>query len=333
MEAVQTLPFLVRSSLDTNMDNAIPELESIRRQLMTMDRRKKAKMLVVDDEPDNLDLLYRTFRRDFNVLKAESGIQALEVLATEGEVAVIISDQRMPEMKGTEFLSKTVPKFPDTVRIILTGFTDIEDLVDAINSGQVYKYITKPWDPTELKAVVQRAAETYEVLKQRTEELRRAQAQNALLSTIVYVAQAASSSEDCLNPLARAFGENFDADGCIVQMVKGDALDSAQGIYSADDPVDNWLAQDPMAKEAIASGQMQVSVNVPADTNLAGVEHYPASGVQAHLIIPIMYRGNVLAVLSLQWKQPCQLREDELKLIHLSAQQVALALTSTRTAQ
>lgn len=121
------------------MDNAIPELDNIKRQLMSLNRPKKPKMLVVDDEPDNLDLLYRTFRRDFNVLKAESGIRALEVLATEGEVAVIISDQRMPEMKGTEFLSKTVPQFPNTVRIILTGFTDIEDLVDAINSGQVYK--------------------------------------------------------------------------------------------------------------------------------------------------------------------------------------------------
>ena len=119
------------------MDNAIPELDQIKRQLMTLNRPKKPKMLVVDDEPDNLDLLYRTFRRDFNVLKAESGIRALEVLDIEGEVAVIISDQRMPEMKGTEFLSKTVPQFPNTVRIILTGFTDIEDLVDAINSGQV----------------------------------------------------------------------------------------------------------------------------------------------------------------------------------------------------
>ena len=86
---------------------------------------KKPRMLVVDDEPDNLDLLYRTFRRDFKVLRAESGVEALEVLSSEGEVAVIISDQRMPEMKGTEFLSKTVPDFPDTVRIILTGFTDV----------------------------------------------------------------------------------------------------------------------------------------------------------------------------------------------------------------
>lgn len=289
-------------------------------------------MLVVDDEPDNLDLLFRTFRRDFNVLKAESGVHALEVLALEGEVAVIISDQRMPEMKGTEFLSKTVPQFPDTVRIILTGFTDIEDLVDAINSGQVYKYITKPWDPNELKAVVQRATETYEVLKQRTEELRRAQAQTALLSVVVQVAQAAYTVEDCLEPIAKAFGENFLADGCILQVVQGNSLNSAQGIYSADTPLSNWLAQDPLALDAIATKEMRVSVNVPADTNLSAIEHYPASGVQAHLIIPITYRSEVLAVLSLQWKRPFQLREDEIKLIHLSAQQIALALLSTRAA-
>jgi len=117
------------------MNSSIPELDSIRDKLKSLQRRKKPKMLVVDDEPDNLDLLYRTFRRDFQVFKAESGATALEILGNEGEVAVIISDQRMPEMKGTEFLSRTVPQFPNTVRIILTGFTDIEDLVEAINSG------------------------------------------------------------------------------------------------------------------------------------------------------------------------------------------------------
>src|SRR5919202_215731 len=213
-------------------DNAIPNLDSISRQLMSLERPKKPKMLVVDDEPDNLDLLYRTFRRDFEVLRADSGVHALEVLKQEGEVAVIISDQRMPEMKGTEFLSKTVPQFPDTVRIILTGFTDVEDLVEAINSGQVYKYITKPWDPNELKAVVQRAADTYELLKQRTEELHRAQAQTALLATIVQVAQESDSVESCLEPITCAFGENFGADGCILQLVENNTLTAAQGIYT-----------------------------------------------------------------------------------------------------
>ncbi|TBR59677.1 response regulator [Mastigocladus laminosus UU774] len=312
------------------MNNPIPEFDKIRRQLMTLEKPKKQKILVVDDEPDNLDLLYRTFRRDFQVLKADSGMNALQVLATEGEVAVIISDQRMPEMKGTEFLSKTVPQFPNTVRIILTGFTDIEDLVEAINAGQVYKYITKPWDPTELKAVVQRAAETYDLLKQRTEELRRANAQMALLTVLVEIAQQGLSLEAILNSIATAFGESFSADGCILQLIENGSLIATQGSYSSADSVENWLAIDPLTSEAIATGQMQVSVNVPNDEKLIGVAHYTESGVEAHLIIPITYISNVLAVLSLQWKKPCTLREDELKVIHLSAQLVATVLSCTR---
>ncbi len=311
------------------MEYTIPELDPISRQLMSLERPQKTKMLVVDDEPDNLDLLYRTFRRDFQVLKAESGMQALEILSAEGEVAVIISDQRMPEMKGTEFLSRTVPKFPDTMRIILTGFTDVEDLVEAINSGQVYKYITKPWDPNELKAVVQRAAETYELLKQRTEELRRSQAQTALLSTIIHIAQTASSLESTLASIATAVGKNFLADGCILQLVEKETF-TDYGSYSATEPLENWLEKDSMVREAIASQKIQVSVNVPTDASLSNAPHYSSSGIQAHLIVPVALRGSLLAVLSLQWKQPCTLREDELLLLHLSAQQVALVLTCNR---
>ncbi|HEY9740964.1 MAG TPA: response regulator [Coleofasciculaceae cyanobacterium] len=316
------------------MDNAIPNLDSISRQLMTLERPKKPKMLVVDDEPDNLDLLYRTFRRDFNVLRADSGVNALSVLSTEGEVAVIISDQRMPEMKGTEFLSKTVPQFPDTVRIILTGFTDVEDLVEAINSGQVYKYITKPWDPHELRAVVQRAAETYELLKQRTEELHRAQAQTALLATIVQAAQESDRLEACLEPIAKAFGESFYADGCVLQLVENDALTAQQGTYTTVETIEISLDKDPLVQEAIANQSLQVWVNAPGATPPASTEYYQSVGIQTHLVIPIIYRASLLAVLSLQWKKKTTpLREDELKLIHLSAQQVGLALTSTRLYQ
>jgi CheY-like chemotaxis protein len=310
------------------MDNAIPELDQIKRQLMTLHRPKKPKMLVVDDEPDNLDLLYRTFRRDFNVLKAESGIRALEVLGIEGEVAVIISDQRMPEMKGTEFLSKTVPQFPNTVRIILTGFTDIEDLVDAINSGQVYKYITKPWDPNELKVVVQKAAETYEVLKQRTEELHRAQNQIQLLATIMQTAVEFPSLEATLEPIATAVSDNFLADACILQLVEGNVLMPAQGMHTSDGIVENWLADDPLAQEAIVSGTIQGSVNIATDTALVSLPHYQKSGIQSHMSVPVVHAGRSIALMSLQWKQPCSLRPDELTTIHLAAQQVALVLTS-----
>ncbi|MBF2051754.1 MAG: response regulator [Elainella sp. C42_A2020_010] len=307
------------------MSDANTEFDRISRQFMSLERPKKPKMLVVDDEPDNLDLLYRTFRRDFNVLRAESGIVALEILAAEGEVAVIISDQRMPEMKGTEFLSKTVPQYPDTMRIILTGFTDVEDLVEAINSGQVYKYITKPWDPNELKLVVQRAAETYELLKQRTDELRRAQAQMALLSVITQTVQQAASVEDCLIPIADAFAQTFSADTCVLQLVDGKSLvtqaTSAPGVD---------LSQDPLVQATIASGIMQVAVNIPTDPQLSTLPYYAEAGIQSHLVVPVQYQNQGLAVLSLQWKQPQILWEDELSLLHLAAQQVGMVITCNR---
>lgn len=305
------------------MSDANIELNNISRQFMSLERPKKPKMLVVDDEPDNLDLLYRTFRRDFNVLRAESGIVALQILASEGEVAVIISDQRMPEMKGTEFLSKTVPQFPDTMRIILTGFTDVEDLVEAINSGQVYKYITKPWDPNELKLVVQRAAETYELLKQRTEELRRAQAQMALLSAITQAVQAATRMTDCLQPIATAYTQIFAADACILQLVEGKTLgDQATSGEAVS------IENNPLVQEAITTGKMQVAVN--SATGEQASSQSSEEGVQSHLVVPVTFQNEVLAVLSLQWKQPQVLREDELSLIHLSTQQVGMVLTCVR---
>lgn len=125
----------------------------------------KPKLLVVDDEPDNLDLLYRTFYREFKVLRAENGYEALELLATQPDVAVIVSDQRMPGMSGTEFLSQTAAKYPNIIRIILTGYTDVDDLVDAINEGKVFKYVQKPWEDDHLRRVVRRALETHVVLK------------------------------------------------------------------------------------------------------------------------------------------------------------------------
>lgn len=313
------------------MDNPIPNLDSISRQLMKLNQPKKPKMLVVDDEPDNLDLLYRTFRRDFEVLRADSGINALSVLAKEGEVAVIISDQRMPEMKGTEFLSKTLPDFPDTVRIILTGFTDVEDLVEAINAGQVYKYITKPWDPNELKTVVQLATETYELLKFRTEELKRAEAQTQLLATIVQVAQESDSLDSCLEPITKAFGESFGADICILQLVEDNMLTLKRSTYTTSEAIEYSLEQDQLVTEAIATHQVRVWLNTEEGaTTLTTAENYLSAGIQSHLIIPILYRKQVLAVLSLQWKQrTTPLSTDELKLINLSAQQVGLAITVT----
>ena len=169
----------------------------------------KPKILVVDDEPDNLDLLYRTFYRDYKVLRANSGPAALDLLAQEGDISVIISDQRMPMMSGTEFLSLTATQYPDIIRIILTGYTDVEDLVDAINAGKVFKYVTKPWESEELKAVVRQAMDTHNVLKARTRELTRTLRQESLLNTITNTIRSALNYRQVLQTIVDTVGHIF----------------------------------------------------------------------------------------------------------------------------
>ncbi len=174
--------------------------------------QEKLKVLVVDDEPDNLDLLYRTFRRDFRVFKAASGAEGLKALETHGEMAVIISDQRMPKMTGTEFLSHTVERFPDTIRIVLTGYTDVEDLVSAINAGQVFKYITKPWKPQLLKETIAQAAETYRAVKRRTLALSRALKQESLSNSITVAVRSSLDYSSTLQSVVSALSEAAAAD-------------------------------------------------------------------------------------------------------------------------
>jgi signal transduction histidine kinase len=115
----------------------------------------------VDDEMDNVEALERLFRKKFRVLKATSGPAALKILQQEPEVCLIISDQRMPEMTGVDLLARTLTTHPDATRILLTGYTDIESVISAINSGQIYRYLTKPWDPVDLVATVESGVERY----------------------------------------------------------------------------------------------------------------------------------------------------------------------------
>lgn len=126
------------------------------------------KIMIVDDEPANLRLLERLFRNEYEVVTAESGVEALRHLQ-QHDVALIVTDQRMPDMTGLELLQRTATMRPHMVRIILTGYTDVETLVEAINSGYVYKYVTKPWSNEDLRLTISRALEHYETNKERHE--------------------------------------------------------------------------------------------------------------------------------------------------------------------
>lgn len=129
-------------------------------------QREKIKIMVIDNEPDNTDLLYRLFRREFKVFQAESGSTALKILKQEEEMAVVVADQKMPIMTGTEVLGRIREIFPDTVGVIITGVIDFEDLVEATNSAHVFKFITIPWSPEELKSIIQQSVEIYQTRKQ-----------------------------------------------------------------------------------------------------------------------------------------------------------------------
>jgi putative two-component system response regulator len=134
-----------------------------------MTTEARTKILVIDDEPANLRLLRRVLGDDYEVFAAQSGPEGLEMLKGE-DIALIITDQRMPGMSGVQVLEASQSIRPEAIKILLTGYTDIQALIDAINSGNVYKYIQKPWDAEDLKLTVKRAVETYN-LRRRNEQL------------------------------------------------------------------------------------------------------------------------------------------------------------------
>lgn len=136
-------------------------------------------VLYVDDEQNNLLSFKAAFRREFNVFTAISGQEALDIARKE-DIHVIITDQRMPNMTGVEFLQKLIPENPEPIRILLTGYSDINAVVDAINKGEVYRYLTKPWDNEFLKTTIRQAFEVFNLRRENerlVEELRRANEQ------------------------------------------------------------------------------------------------------------------------------------------------------------
>ncbi|MBS1531459.1 MAG: response regulator [Bacteroidetes bacterium] len=131
-------------------------------------------VLYVDDEINNLNSFKAAFRRDFDIHVAQSAREGRKLLDSN-EIGVIITDQRMPGMTGIEFLESILTIYPDTIRILLTGFSDMNAVMDAINRGQVYKYLVKPWQNDELKLYIQNALEIYHLRKENKELAHRLQ--------------------------------------------------------------------------------------------------------------------------------------------------------------
>ena len=131
----------------------------------------KARVLVVDDEPQVLVALEDLLSDEFVVIKAESGEHALRVLEDEPDFAVIVSDQRMPKMSGDEFLSR-LDGHSDATRLLITGFADLSAVIRAVNDGRIFAYVAKPWEPGDFRIKVQRAAEHFKLAQELAQERR-----------------------------------------------------------------------------------------------------------------------------------------------------------------
>ncbi len=182
----------------------------------------KIHVLYVDDEINNLTAFKAAFRRDYKVFIAQSGAEGRKILDENSGIQVIVTDQKMPEMTGVEFFESILQDHPYPVRILLTGYADIEAVISAINKGQIFRYITKPWDEQELRMSIENAYEVYHtrnLLKLKNEELQKT---NNELNRFVY-----SASHDLRAPLMSILGitklaklENQDSDNEYIDMIE-----------------------------------------------------------------------------------------------------------------
>jgi signal transduction histidine kinase len=158
-------------------------------------------LLVVDDEPEVVRSLKDLLRFDYRVLGAGRSKDALDIIETE-PVHIVMSDQRMPDMSGVEFLERVRERHPDIVRLLFTGYADIKAVIDAINHGHIFRYIAKPWDTDELMAVLRQAAERYDLLAERKQLLAELQEKNRRLGALNTELQQASDLKEAFIKVA-----------------------------------------------------------------------------------------------------------------------------------
>ncbi len=337
---------------------------------MSAKAKNKPKILLVDDEASNLELLHRTLYRDYEIFQANNGLQALEILATVNDIAVIVSDQRMPLMTGTELLSLAATQYPDTIRIILTAYTDVEDLVEAINSGKVFKYVTKPWKAEELRKLVGQAVDTHNVLKARTTELCRTLRQESLLNAVINTIRLRTSEAEILQTIVETVGQIFDVSYCILRPLHDGRLADEWYLYqgkknqsagtrgknkenkirttaetvglsplSSDVSYGTNIPERLLVETIWETTDIQVINDVATDALFQEMtpevaqrrQTYAALDIRSSLIVPLMFRSDVLAILALhQCGEPRTWKDDEVQLGFMVADQASLSLSQIR---
>jgi len=194
-------------------------------------------ILYVDDEPENLRIFELTFRREFSIVTATSGEEGLEILG-QRQIALVLSDHRMPGMTGTDFLARVAELDPTTIRIMVTAYGDVETLQSAINAGSIYRFIPKPWTPEDVRATLRRGIEAYALVREREQLLRELTILNQVSHTLVRELELDRLLELLLGTLVEEMG--YDSAGLMLYDAKEEVI-RLRRMCPFGDPVEDTL--------------------------------------------------------------------------------------------
>lgn len=219
----------------------------------------KHTLLVIDDEPDLVQSVKALLRFEYKVLGATRAHEGLQIME-QTPVHIVMSDQRMPEMTGVQLLTQIREKYPDTVRLLFTAYADMQAVIDAINEGNIYRYITKPWATGDLQAMLRQAAEHYDLVMERKQLLTELQDKNAKL-------EAANFELQQSNELKKAFIKVASHELRTPLTIVLGLADLAKGTKSLPEPVDYWI-------DRIHHGAQRLTDRVDQMLNLLMADRY-----------------------------------------------------------
>jgi len=292
-------------------------------------------VLYVDDEPENLRIFELGFRRDFRILTAASGEEALETLNLH-PVSVILSDHRMPGMTGVEFLAHARDLEPRAIRILVTAYGDAETLGQAINDGSIYRYIAKPWDPSELRITLRRAIEVYALDREREALVRELSTVNRIASTV----NRELSLQRVLNLSVEALTQQLEYDAAALLLLS-DGRDSLrfERLSPAEDAVAHQLRDHvftldkaPHFLADLLRGESRVLELAEAQGYEAPVRHWLTEvAADQILVVPLLGKQGTLGALAVDTRRGGRsLGLGDRTLLEGVATQIAVALQNAR---
>jgi len=258
-------------------------------------------ILVVDDERENLRVFQLAFKRDFTIVPAESGEDALRILH-ERPIAIVLSDHRMPQMTGVQFLARAREVDPKTVRILVTAYGDAETLGGAVNDGSIYRYVPKPWQPEEMRLALRRAIEVYALDRERDDLVR----ELTILSRVSQSINQELALDPLLDLLLAAVTRELEFDGAALFFfeAKGERLRHVRSASSGRDDVARGLdlsLQRAQATELFGRLQRGESVTLASDEERheAGPKRWLTElAADQILVMPILGKKDVLGALA-----------------------------------